>query len=328
MNATNPELAGAANVEDAEPRGPHWVQRAAFQLVSVSFFTTQAALGVAVHYGWIWLAIPLALVVSHFMHGFLIGFHEASHGLLRKNRFINDLEGIFIGAISFMSFTLYRVAHQTHHMYLNTERDEEMWPFVKTGCPRWARCLAAFSELTFGILYTPAIFLRTFLRKGSPVRSARVRRRIWRELALSAGLWTALVAGVTYSGAWNYFLWMYLGPAIVAANLQSWRKFIEHLGMTGDTVNGCTRSIVADTPTGRLFALTLLHEPYHGVHHQRAGLPHADLPGRVADLMPEAPGERPPFPSYRLALLDLVRCLADPRAGAQWRPFAPARMRA
>ena len=33
-----------------------------------------------------WLAVPLVLVSSHLMHGVLIALHEASHGLLRKNR--------------------------------------------------------------------------------------------------------------------------------------------------------------------------------------------------------------------------------------------------
>ena len=80
---------------------------------------------------------------------------------------------------------------------------------------------------------------------------------------------------------------MYLAPAVLAANLQSWRKYIEHVGMTGDTVNGSTRSIVAKSWLGRLVAFTLLHEPFHGVHHQRAGLPHSVLPQHVEKLQPK-----------------------------------------
>ena len=54
----------------------------------------------------------LVLVSSHFMHGMLIGFHEASHGLLRKSRLLNEIDGVLIGVLSFMSFSLYRAAHQ------------------------------------------------------------------------------------------------------------------------------------------------------------------------------------------------------------------------
>jgi fatty acid desaturase len=88
--------------------------------------------------------------------------------------------------------------------------------------------------------------------------------------------------------------------------------------MTGSTTNGITRSIVADTWVGRLVAFSLLHEPFHGVHHERAGIPHAKLPQFASWLEPKAPGERPPFPSYRHAFLDLLRSLGNPRMGAQW----------
>jgi fatty acid desaturase len=262
--------------------------------------------------------VPLVLLASHFMHGLLIGFHEASHGLLRSNRRINEIDGVLAGILSFMSFSLYRAAHQTHHAYLATERDEELWPFVFVDSPRWVRCLAAFLELNAGLLYTPALFLRIFFRKGSPIRNRRVRRRIWAEYVLVVVVWTAIFCAVAHWHVWTYFFWMYLGPAILAGNLQSWRKFIEHVGLSGNTVRGSTRSIVAGGWTGRLLSLSLLHEPYHGVHHLHVGLRHPELPRHAASLSPEEEGEMAPFPSYRSALLDLVRNLPDPRVGRHW----------
>jgi fatty acid desaturase len=302
-----------------EPHEPHWVSRAAFPILSVALLLAQAALALALYHSWTWLAVVLVLVISHLMHGQLIGFHEASHGLLRKARWLNDLDGSLIGIFSLMSFTLYRAAHQTHHMHLATERDEELWPFVLPQMPRWIRVLAAVLELTLGLLYTPFLFIRTFLRQGSPIRAPKVRRRIWKEFALIAVVWIAILAAVAWVGAWRYFLWMYLVPAILAANLQSWRKYIEHVGMTGNTPNSATRSIVCRTWLGRLLAFTLLHEPYHGVHHQHAGVPHAELPQYASLLEPKGAGEVGPFPSYRHALGHLLRCLADPRVGGQWR---------
>jgi fatty acid desaturase len=73
-----------------------------------------------------------------------------------------------------------------------------------------------------------------------------------------------------------------------------------------------------------LLAFSLLHEPYHGVHHQRAGLPHAELPQHVGALVPTTP-EQCPYPSYRHALLDLLRSLTDPLVGAQRRTTMPSR---
>ena len=309
----------AAVISEIDPPAPHWISRSAFQIVSLLFFSTQTALAVAIYHRWFWLALPLALIVSHFMHGLLVGLHEASHGMLRKNRMFNEAEGILLSALSMMSFTLYRVVHQTHHAHLASERDQEMWPLVQTKTPRWSRRLAAFCELNLAIFFSPFIFLRAFLRPDSTLRSARIRRRIWIELALSVALWSGILWAVAYWNVWTYFFWMYLGPAVLAANLQSWRKYIEHVGLTGSTPNSSTRSIASDTLTGRLLAFTLLHEPFHGVHHQRAGLTHAELPQHVAELEPKAPFERAPYSNYRDAFRDLVNSLSNPRAGAQWR---------
>ena len=309
----------AATDNFSEVHEPHWVLKSAFQFLVIGLLFTEVALALAVRNGVIWLAVLLAIVAAHLMHGSLIGLHEAAHGLLRKNRRLNEFDGIIIGILSLMSFSLYRVVHQTHHAYLATERDYEFWPLSQPWTPRWKRCLAAFCELNFGLFFTPIVFLRAFVRSPSAVRSKRVRRRVWAELLLTAVVWGVVLWAVTVFGVWKYFIWMYVAPALLAANLQSWRKYIEHVGLTGDTVNSSTRSIVAKSWLGRLLAFSLLHEPFHGVHHQRAGLPHSVLPQHVEKLEPKKPGERRPFPSYRNALLDLMRCLADPRVGPQWR---------
>lgn len=301
------------------PWRPTPLSRSAFSVVSILFYLTQVALGFAVHHGNYWVAVPLVILCSHFMHGLLIGFHEASHSLLRRNRLANDLEGLLIGTFSFISFTLYRVAHQSHHSHLGTQRDVELWPFIDPGMPRWARVAAACVELTCGVFFTPFLFLRAFLREDSVVRSRRVRRRIWIEIGAMALVWAALLAAVSWFGVWRYFLWMFAAPAFIAGNLQSWRKYIEHVGLTGPTIRSGTRSIVADTWMGKLVSFTLLHEPYHGVHHLHMGLPHAELPGRAGELAPTVPEELPPFRSYAHALVHLLGCLGDPRVGAQWR---------
>jgi fatty acid desaturase len=297
----------------------HWINRAAFQLVVIILVLNLLAIGAAVYHEYFWVAALLVLTGGHFMHGALIGFHEASHGLLRRSRWLNEFDGVLIGVLSMVSFSLYRVLHQSHHVHLATAKDEEFWPFTDPSTPRWLRLTIAFSELTFGLIVGPAIFLRCFLRRGSPIRNRRVRRRIWFEYGLTAVFWTAVLGGVAYFGVWKYFLWMYVGPAWLAATLQSWRKYIEHVGMTGSTINGVTRSIVARGPMGRLVAFSLLHEPYHGVHHQHAGWAHPKLPGNAHLLEPKAPGERPPFRSYAAAFIDLLKSLRDPRMGPEWK---------
>ena len=81
-----------------------------------------------------------------------------------------------------MSFSLYRAAHQLHHAYLATERDVELWPFVIPGTPRWIRILAAVIELSFGLFFTPFLFVRTFIRAGSRFET-KLRREFGRSSA-------------------------------------------------------------------------------------------------------------------------------------------------
>jgi hypothetical protein len=178
-------------------------------------------------------------------------------------------------------------------------------------------------ELTVGLFYSPFLFLRVFLKKDSPIRNRKLRRRVWTELALIVGIWVCILGAVTVLGLWKYLFWMYALPAFIAADMQNWRKYIEHVGLTGSTVNGSTRSIVSMGLLGRFVSFSLLHEPFHGVHHRRAGLPHAELPLHAEDLEPKTPDEMPPFPSYRHAFMHLLRGLADPRAGAQWLTAMP-----
>jgi fatty acid desaturase len=262
----------------------------------------------------------LVLVVAHLMHAHLIAFHEAAHGLLCPARWLNDQLGSIIGLLSFMSLSLYRAAHHSHHAWLATERDEELWPFVETSSPRWLRRLAAWAELTCGLVYTPMLFLRAFLRPGTVIRSRAIRRRIWAELSFEAVAWTTILAAVAWFDLWVYFLVTYLAPAVLAGNMQSWRKYVEHMGLTGAASPlGATRSVHTPGWLGGLVSFSLMHEPYHGVHHKYARLPHGALPLLSDELMPEAEGETLPFPTYRAALADMVRTLGDPRVGPQWR---------
>lgn len=306
------------NVISEETASSQWPTKAAFALLAAGFFISQGLLAFSIHQGWVWLVIPLVLLVSHFMHGYLIAFHEAAHGLLRKNRLLNEIDGIIMGTFSLTCFTLYRALHQKHHAHLASEKDIELWPFVDPRCPRWKRQLAAFLELNFGIFYTPFLFWRLFFSRSSPIRSPKIRQRIWIELGLGLAVW-AIAMGLTAAfGLWAFFWLNYVVPAFIAGNLQSWRKFIEHVGLSGHSARSATRSIIADTWVGKLVSLTLLHEPLHGIHHIKSSLPHSDLPTHLDWLDASEDGDTKPFPSYWSAFLDVLRCLPDPRVGRQW----------
>jgi len=286
--------------------------------VSSMFYTTQAILTFTVYKEWWVASVILMLFLSHLMHALLIAFHEASHGYLRKHKWANEIDGILVGILSYIPFTLYRALHQKHHMHLATEKDVELWPFVETDCPRWKRRFVAFLELNFGLFFTPYLFLRVFFQKDSPVTNKKVRKRIWKEIALCAGFWIVTISIVAAFNLWPWFFFLYFMPAFIAGNLQSWRKYIEHVGLSGNTSRSATRSIIADSWMGRAVSLTLLHEPLHGIHHVKMTMPHYELPRHTDWLEPTDEGDTRPYPNYRTAFTDLMRELRDPKVGGQW----------
>jgi fatty acid desaturase len=103
--------------------------------------------------------------------------------------------------------------------------------------------------------------------------------------------------------------------------MQSWRKYIEHVGLSGNTGRSATRSVIVETAPGRLVALSLLHQPLHGVHHVKSSIPYEELPDHVGLIEPQDHGDTVPFPNYRSAFADLLSRLRDPRVGAQWAAF-------
>lgn len=281
-----------------------------------AFAAAEAALCWSLLAGPLWLTVLLVLLVAHLMHSQLLAFHEAVHWTLCPQRGVNEWMGISIGTLSLTSLSAFRALHRTHHAHLATERDEELWPFVLPETPRWARRVAAGVELSLGIAYTSYLCWRTFLRAGSPIRG-RVRRRVWFENALIFG-WAALLVCGVLAGLGPFLLVMYAIPGILAGNMHSLRKYIEHMGLTGSTVLGSTRSVAPTGVVGRLFTFSLFNISFHGIHHRFAAIPQERLP-ELADLLTATtPEEVPPYTHHRGALRDLCRSLGDPRIGAQW----------
>lgn len=302
---------------------PHWSGTWTWMGFAIAFSVVEGLLLLTLLFGpggaaGVALVVVLTLVVSHLMHAHLIAFHEAAHGTLSPSPWVNDFFGLHVSLFNLMSLSLYRAAHHSHHAYLATERDEELWPFVVPGTSRWARRLAAFAEMTCGMIFTPLLFFRAFLRPGTVIRDPKVRRRIWIEQIAILVLWLAIVAAVAWLDLWKFWLVMYLVPTFLAGNMQSVRKYIEHMGLSGATPLSATRSVLSPGLSGRVVAFCLFNEPYHGAHHKYAQLPQGALPQVTSALTPTTPDELPPYLSYRRALWDMLLTLRDPRIGKQW----------
>jgi fatty acid desaturase len=282
------------------------------------FFIVELCAGWTVVHGPFWLLLVLVFLTAHLMHAHILAFHETGHGTLCRFGWINDAIGLFIGTLSFQGLTAFRAVHQTHHHHLGSDRDEELWPFVVPTVPRSVRRLTAVYELLLGITYTPMLCVRTFFRADSPLRNHADRRRVIYEYLGMVVFWSIALAMVAVFHWWKFLLALYVVPGIIAGNMHSLRKYIEHMGMTGSSVLGCTRSVVPHGPIGKFIAWSLFNITYHGVHHRYAKIPQVRLPQFTSMLNPGADGEPEPYSSYWRAFRDMVRSLHDPRVGSQW----------
>jgi fatty acid desaturase len=297
---------------------PNWAGYGKWLVVTAVFGAGQAAMIFFLLEGWYWPVLPLMVALGILMHGHLMAFHEAAHRSLVPVGWWNDAVGIAVGILAFTSLSAYRELHRTHHAYLASERDEEMWPYVDPAAPRRLRRGFVRLSLFFGIAVMPFLCLRTFLRTGSPVRGGGRRLRIWLEYGLVAGFWILALGWTASADLWGLVAAAYLGPALVAGNIQGTRECIEHVGLTGRSILASTRSVVPEGLGGRILSALWFNIEYHGAHHLHGSIPQARLPGLAGLLTPSAPGEVAPFRRYRDAFAELVRCLDDPRVGEQW----------
>jgi fatty acid desaturase len=296
---------------------------------SRAFF--ESAIGVALFFGlmlitllaWVngwWPAIMIGwLLQAHIGHANLLAFHEASHYTLHPNRRLNELQGIVLGSIILTPLSAYRWVHNQHHIYLGTQRDCELWPFVDPQAPRWRRMLAAAGELLFGYFYTPAIFLRGVLVAERLPRATA--RRLAVEYALCISFWIVLLTATISFGVTEEFIICYLIPAMLSGNLQSLRKFTEHVGLMGHDVPSTTRTVIDTSLAGRLLSASMLHIDLHGPHHLHAKIPHFRLPEATPLAYEEElcdPESANVYPSYFAAIRAMARTLPNPRVGVQW----------
>lgn len=271
---------------------------------------------VAWQHGYWWLTVLNWFVMAHLGHAVLLGFHEAVHYTLSKSLIINELRGFFTGTSIGVPLSVYRQLHKYHHANLSTPKDAELWPYNDPKQPLWFRRVSAFLEIVFGFFYTPLVFLRGTLADDKMSRGLAIRIAI--EYALVVSFWAALLTMIAWNHWWELFLVGYLVPAMMAASLQTLRKFVEHMGLIGKTPLTLTRTVVDETTVGKVISASMLYVSYHGTHHRYGKLPYYDLPEATEKAYSSEPAPIPIYPSYWSAFCDMVPTLANPRCGSLW----------
>jgi hypothetical protein len=105
---------------------------------------------------------------------------------------------------------------------------------------------------------------------------------------------------------------------VISGMLQTLNKFEQHLGLHGESVLGLTRTVVDRNRCTELVSAAMLYNDYHGTHHRYARIPYYHLPHATPFALAGARENCPVYPNIVRALADMLRSLADPKAGPQW----------
>ena len=263
-----------------------------------------------------WLVFFLWPLQAHLGHILLTGFHEASHYTLSRYYWLNEFLGMLVGVVVFIPLSVYRHLHMYHHSQLAAEGDYELWPYTITTYSRAFRVFCAVIELTLGFFFTPLLFLRGVLLDKKVPRLTGLRMIL--EYGICIVFWSTVLGVVTWFGWWSTFLAAYLIPSMISGNLQSLRKFVEHMGLMGETPMTATRTVVPDRSTGHLLAATIHFVNYHGTHHRFGKLAYVDLADQTQRAHDLEANPLPIYRNYTSAMWDMFGTLSNPRVGPQW----------
>ena len=258
--------------------------------------------------GWQFLLLaPAYLLAGASLHGISLFTHEAVHGTLSRNRFVNNVLGAACAIPVLQNFSAYQVLHLRHHAHLGEEGDPDhyanytRWSWL-VFLMNWARLLVGYP------VYIVAIPILGLKHGGT-----KARLGILAEVAATA----LLIAAVWISpvpAAWVIHGWLI--PMLFINTMVNIRGMSQHtlLEEADDEVRG-TRSILT-APLVRFF---MCNENYHLEHHLYPGVPWHHLP-RVHEALESGLRERgaPYIRSYSSFVREFIR-VSLKRSPLGWR---------
>lgn len=233
------------------------------------------------------IALLAALVIATRQHALLVLYHDAVHGLLARNRRLNDcLINATVGVPLLLPVHLYRALHFSHHRHLGTGFDPERvllyrgqrWNYrpLTTGAltaqlagdlSGWNACATSWHYLTER-------------RRGGLLRLPRTRAypELGVQFALFAAAWAGAAIRWPVTALHLAALW-FLPYLTLTQLLQKLRSFAEHTDAPGQDDRSCSWA------PGLLGRLTIwpYNIGYHREHHAHPNVPWSRLPAAFPD---------------------------------------------
>ncbi len=263
-----------------------------------------AALWQSIDGAWALLLIPGIAVIQHAL---LNVVHEASHGLLLRDRDWNERVGNLFAALPIAhTVASYRLTHLDHHNYLRTPQDPSSYvtrPGLSSGEIRRTLLFLLCGRLVWELA------ARTLLGRRLEVEAKADRETMQttdRSRLLAVAIFNAGALAVCFAldmpGFWAAWI---VTVMTVTPVLDGIRTIVEHRTAPGDTrLAFHTRSHHRNVLVSALMAPFF---QYHWEHHLFPSLPHHQL-ARLHRLLieQEVPGARPPEGGFFAVLWRLV----------------------
>ncbi|HMO64124.1 MAG TPA: fatty acid desaturase [Verrucomicrobiota bacterium] len=255
----------------------------------------------------LWLMLGCVAFTTAMMFCWTSALHEAAHQTLFRSRALSIWTGRLLGTLMWTPYTAYREVHIRHHAYLNTPRDWELWPYSDPNASLGFRRLFVWFDVLCGLAAGPIIYGRIYFHRNSPIKSAEVRRLIRNEYWGIAAVWGAIWAYTTLSQQWPQHLFVVILPMYLAALMQTFRKFTEHLGMASfDPLLG-TRTVLPRKWLLRLSSFLNFDIFIHGPHHRHPRLTHGKLESKLDEYRTANPETAyPAYERYWQAMLAMA----------------------
>lgn len=209
---------------------------------------------------------PLAFIIiaNRQFANYLVG-HEGVHGLISKNKLINDTVGKYLCLFPiYVSFDTYKTYHQSHHSFLGTnlDPDKKLYDF-------YPKKRSTFILTTLSYFLTGGM-MRDFFIYFTPfyvIYKSKSIKKIFSGDALSYLVFNLIVlVSVFYFNMGIQYLLFWILPLIFFIPYYYFVSALQHglINLKGEELN--SRNII-----GNAFLMEILlpcRTNYHGIHHQ------------------------------------------------------------
>ncbi|WP_055108261.1 fatty acid desaturase family protein [Paenibacillus ihumii] len=239
-----------------------------------------------------WTLIALAIAVSQYFQNIyayafaviLIGgrmrgldnlMHEASHGMLFKNRWLNKwVTSMLVSFPVFTNYMDYCQSHYKHHKYLWTDQDPDTSQLTAMGLNK-----ATVSKLHFFFKHIIGFFIVLNVPKNIwNVLTKLFSRKLQTttDYVVKLGYWAAVITLSIYLNFWLELIMYWVVPlVIVFPVIRFWSDLADHSGLESSDPLYSSRNSYGNV----LERLILYphHDTYHIVHHLFPAIPHYNL---------------------------------------------------